>query len=361
VTDSEFTVCQSGRPCLQPGGRGITVLRTSFHDCLDCDMVRGGGSAVTITDSSFDRALRGSGTNHNDLIQIMGGGPWTIERNRFGERHGGAAQVFVSPGTGNTSNPIHDVKVDSNLFTGDMAYSIFIAGGQKSKVGLPTKVRIVNNTVLSGRTAAMRIAPLFANVSSEQRPLLANNIFGVSNGESCGRVVTVRNVIINGKACSGELSGPANLDASGAPTAASSLVIDAADPAYAPPTDLLGHARKGAPDIGAIEFGASAPVVPLRLTVPRKLGFRLSAVRARGWRLVIRVGLSGGKTLTARLLQDRKAVSTGAYRVAGKTHLTFSLPLPRGARKAKHLALSIRLTGEGNRSIVRAVPVFLFR
>ena len=360
VTDSEFTMCQSGAPCLQPGGRSITVLRTSFHDCFDCDMVRGGGSGVTIADSSFERALRRSGKSHNDLIQIMGGGPWTLERNRFGERKFGAAQIFVGPGANNTSNPVHDVTVASSLFTGDMAHAIFVGAGQNQRTGPPQRVRIVNNTILSGHSGAIRLGEPFASLASDQRPTVANNILGVAPSGNCSRAVMVRNLVLSGKPCSGELSGVANLDASGAPTAASSTVIDAADPAYAPPRDLLGHARKGAPDIGAIEYGATAPAAPLSLTVAKKLGFRIGAIRAGGWRLKVTVGLRSGTTLTARLLQGPKTLTTKRYAVSGKTRLTFSLPLAANARKAKRLVLSLRLVGQGNRSVSRTAQVLIF-
>ena len=360
VTDSEFTMCQSGAPCLQPGGRNITVLRTSFHDCFDCDMVRGGGSGVTIADSSFERALRRSGKSHNDLIQIMGGGPWKLERNRFGERKFGAAQVFIGPGANNTSNPVHDVTVASSLFTGDMAHAIFVGAGQQQKTGPPQRVTIVNNTILSGHSGAIRLGEPFASLAADQRPTVANNILGVSPNGNCSRAVMVRNLVLSGKPCSGELSGVANLDASGAPTAASSTVIDAADPAYAPPLDLLGHGRKGAPDIGAIEYGASAPAAPLSLTVAKKLGFRIGAIRAGGWKLKVTVGLRSGTTLTARLLQGKRTLTTKRYAVSGKTRLTFSLPLAASARKAKRLVLSLRLTGQGNRSVSRTAQVVIF-
>jgi len=353
-------MCQSGAPCLQPGGRSITVLRTNFHDCFDCDMVRGGGSSVTIADSSFERALRRSGKSHNDLIQIMGGGPWKLERNRFGERKFGAAQVFVGPGANNTSNPVHDVTVASSLFTGDMAHAIFVGAGQSQKTGPPQRVTIVNNTILSGHSGAIRLGEPFASLAPDQRPTVANNILGVSPEGNCSRAVMVRNLVLSGKPCSGELSGAANLDASGAPTASSSTVIDAADPAYAPPLDLLGHGRKGAPDIGAIEYGSAAPAVPLSLTVAKKLGFRIGAIRASGWRLKVTVGLRSGTTLTARLLQGPRTLTTKRYAVSGKSRLTFSLPLAASARKAKRLVLSLRLVGQGNRSVSRTAQVVIF-
>jgi hypothetical protein len=48
--------------------------------------------------------------------------------------------------------------------------------------------------------------------------------------------------------------GDPMLDADGRPTAASTMVIDLADPTLAPPVDIDGTARVGPPDIGAYEF-----------------------------------------------------------------------------------------------------------
>ena len=55
----------------------------------------------TIQLSDLHDALSGThGDNHNDLIQILGGGPWTIVRSHFGQRNNGAAQVYVDPRSG---------------------------------------------------------------------------------------------------------------------------------------------------------------------------------------------------------------------------------------------------------------------
>jgi hypothetical protein len=62
-------------------------------------------------------------------------------------------------------------------------------------------------------------------------------------------------VIEQGVACgSTDVVGDPLLSARERPTAASVLVIDKANPLYAPIFDLLGHRRRGPPDIGAYEY-----------------------------------------------------------------------------------------------------------
>jgi hypothetical protein len=254
VFDSEFTQCRANKACLLAHGSAISIQSTRFHDCFDCDMIRGAGSRVSISGSSFDRALRGLHGNHNDLIQVMGGGPWTISANRFGMRQGGAAQVYVNPGIRNTTKPIHDVTIASNIFTGTMAFALFVAGGQKSGIGAPRNVRIVNNTILSGSQSAVRLSDAFRTLAPDERPIVANNIFAVSNGALCGAAAMSRNLIEKGRGCKGDLKGLARLADDEAPTPQSRLVIDRAVPRYAPARDFYGRVRIRRPDLGAVEF-----------------------------------------------------------------------------------------------------------
>jgi hypothetical protein len=360
ILTSEFTSCKAENPCLQPGGRTITVLNTRFHDCFDCDMIRGGGSDVTLDGNTFERAVKGSGKNHNDLIQIMGGGPWTIARNRFGDHKGGSAQIFANPTGQNSSNPIHDVTVTSNLFNGESGYAIFIGAGQKSVVGAPRAVRIVNNTILSGKTAALRIGEPFADVAPEARPMVANNILGISSSTLCGLIRASRNLVLTGKGCQADELGSANLDASGSPTAVSSLVIDRADPTQAPATDFFGHARRGLPDIGAIEYGGIA-ATPLRLTAPARVGLRLNTLRARHWIVTVRVGLAGADQLRARLLRGNRLVASSTRKAAGKTRIVLSLRVPIWARHPGALKLTLRAVANDGRAVSRTVRVTLAR
>lgn len=262
VDGSEITNCGENNRCLAfAGTTGVVVSGNAFHDCLSCDFIRG-GSGMTIRGNSFDRAVHGSceqeGTPcpHNDHIQILGGGPWKIIANTFGDRAGGAATIYISPGKANASNPIHDVSIVSNLFRGEAGrYAIEVVGGQPVKSGLIRNVSIVNNTILSGRLAALAIGPGWDAVSASARPLVANNIFGIIKTNVCPRAVFVANVVDRGHtSCDGLRKATLGLDASGAPTKASTAIVNKADARYAPKTDLYGHLRNGRPDIGAIEY-----------------------------------------------------------------------------------------------------------
>jgi hypothetical protein len=85
---------------------------------------------------------------------------------------------------------------------------------------------------------------------------VANNILSRVIESSCGRGRFVSNLVLSGAACAQDRTGDANLDANtAAPTAQSSLVVNKADPRYAPKTDFYGRQRRGLPDLGAIELG----------------------------------------------------------------------------------------------------------
>ena len=168
-------------PASSPRARGSSIDNVFFHDVLDADVIRGAADDVVISDSNLHDALSGShGDNHNDLIQILGGGPWTIERSRFGVRDNGAAQLYIDPRTG-PAGPVHDVHVESNLFTGsnkDMFFAVNVRYPAQGAVPLATGVEFVNNTIVSANIAAIVLADEYADVPSSRRPLVQNNILG---------------------------------------------------------------------------------------------------------------------------------------------------------------------------------------
>lgn len=262
VRDSEIANCGEGQRCI---GMDLTadvrIIGNTFRDCYSCDFIRG-RSGMTIRGNTFDRAVpgrcesEGRACAHNDIIQVMGGGPWTIVGNRFGDSQGGGGALFVSLGRNNADNPIHDVMIASNVFTGDVRhFAVAIAGEQAVPAGLISNVSIVNNTILSGNNAAIGLDAAWATVPLEQRPLVANNVFGrLRNRAVCERGRFVANVVVRGSTCPGATRGRTALDATGAPTKASTALIDKADPRYAPKRDHTGKKRRARPDIGAIEY-----------------------------------------------------------------------------------------------------------
>lgn len=264
ATDSDITIerselsnCGASNVCIQPAAQNLRILDNYFHDCLDCDFIRGGGrggGSVLIRGNRFDRAIEGScqggqaSCNHNDFIQIMGGGPWKILRNRFGDRNNGAASVFISTGSRFTKNLIHDVTVASNIFKGNAGFF----GIEVAAAGHPRNVSIVNNTILSGTASGVRIAHQWQALPLEARPLVANNILAVSNGSDCF-ARTSHNLVEEGRPCKRDLAGSANLNWKGVPTKRSTLVLGKADPLYAPLRDYYGRRLPAVPNIGAVQ------------------------------------------------------------------------------------------------------------
>jgi hypothetical protein len=234
---------------------------------------------VTISGNSFDRAVRGScagGTcNHNDHVQILGGGPWTIVGNRFGDRNAGAASVYVSTAANNHGNPVHDVLVEDNLLAGDAGLrGVWIGAGAGGGAGVPRHVEIVNNTILSGTDDGVFLPPGWQVQPPASRPLVANNVIAVGSAIGCGGAPFVSNLVEQGATCPGstDLQGAANLDANGRPTVESTRIVDTANPEYAPLLDYDGLPRVGLPDIGAFEWRGGAvdrtpPTVPPDLAV----------------------------------------------------------------------------------------------
>src|SRR4051794_8563856 len=44
LQNSELTNCGMGQRCVGPGATNLVVRRNDFHDCYDCDFIRGGGT-----------------------------------------------------------------------------------------------------------------------------------------------------------------------------------------------------------------------------------------------------------------------------------------------------------------------------
>jgi hypothetical protein len=362
VADSTFTLCGSGRACVLAHGTGVSVLRSSFDQLIDSDGVRGAGSNVTITGNTFNHALRGSDGNHNDFVQILGGGPWSITRNKFGERAYGGGQVFLKPANGNGNAPIHDVTVASNIFYGNMPFAMQVGPGN-GLVPPASNVSIVNNTILSGTAGAIRLVPELAQLPVEQRPVIANNIEAVNKSGYCAPLAraTSKNLVMSGQPCPGDLTGDASLGAAYQPTRTSVKVIGQADPQYAPATDYYGHPHGVHPDIGAIYFGAPAP--PPGLAVKAAVSVRLASLAKLKWRLTLRAQPHDAAKLTGKLSRGASVLATGAKKLdpaAAKT-VALTVVLPQKARKPGVLKFLWTAFGADGHTVQRTTTVRLTR
>jgi hypothetical protein len=136
--------------------------------------------------------------------------------------------------------------------------------GTKVALRVPHDVDIINNTILSGSprpghdSLSIVVSHRYLGLRRAWRPLIANDILGkqLSPKLVCPRLRrSSHNVIEQGVACDGsDVVGDPLLGRRERPTAASVLVIDKANPRYAPVFDLSGHRRRGPPDIGAYEY-----------------------------------------------------------------------------------------------------------
>jgi hypothetical protein len=276
IRRSVFTHCGDRSPSwancllLSRWSHNVTVEDDWFHDCYGCDFVHGRfGSDLTIRRNRFERALpcrigrRRCG--HQDLIELFAGQRLRVEDNRFGVYERGGAQLYV---TGRTDH----VTILNNVFLGTdprvpgyRSHIALVVGSRGPRsLGVPHDVRIVNNTILTGARrsdgylGSLRMSSRYGGLPRRDRPLLANNVIGfLERPWPVCRVVraSVSNLVVDGTTCSdSDVNGPADLDGRGRPTADSTLVIDAADRRYAPPTDITGRRRGSSPDIGAYEY-----------------------------------------------------------------------------------------------------------
>ncbi|MDP9256864.1 MAG: hypothetical protein M3Q31_09950 [Actinomycetota bacterium] len=337
IIGSTFLHCSSPF-CIRTMSPDIVIQRNTFDDLDDSDAVHGFGGGV-IRGNHMDHALPHGGGNHNDFIQIGGGGPWTIDGNWFGVRTGGAASIWLDPINGGL---IHDAVIENNVVTGHIAgqyVGIFVGGDGTSAALLPRNITVINNTVISGLSNSLRFGRAYATLPLEQRPLVANNT-GERLLGMCDRIRSGHNVFSVGQACSAtDVIGNPHLDATGAPTAASALLINRADPSVAPPVDFFGHARNvGAPDIGAIEFGATAaPPEPARA---RFLSVRVARSLHR---IVVRVRAANATRVTATVLRNGRIVARAAHTGSARSGVKFALTVPRHGK----LVVRIRALGPG--------------
>ncbi|HET6174020.1 MAG TPA: hypothetical protein VFD90_15525 [Gaiellales bacterium] len=367
IRNSTFLHCASPM-CIRASSPDVLIEHNVFDELDDSDAVHGFGGGV-IRYNHMDHALPAGNGNHNDFIQIGNGGPWTIDGNWFGVRTGGAASIWVDS---IDKGVIHDVLIQNNVLTGHYVgqdVGIFVAGDDRQVPLLPSNVRVLNNTVTSGLLNSLRFGALYATIPVDQRPLVANNVGDRLRG-MCDRIRSEDNVFADGEACSAsDAIGDAALDANGAPTAASALLLGRADPLVAPPVDYFACPRGGVSDIGAIEHGACPPA-PLAPEPPAVIGHTKTATvegrararaRARilsvrthrlGRRIRVLVRCSNATHLAVSLVVRGRVVARAARRGTTRHGVKLTLRAPRTGR----LEVRVRALGAGG-SAVRTITL----
>ena len=283
IARGTFTRCGEGQTpragycLLLRGTSGLHIRSSRFFDCFGCDFVHGvDNRSLTIRTSTFHRARLGrcgrsiARCPHQDLVQLVRGGPVVIDRNVFGlNQFPGAAQVYVNGG-------VRGLRITNNLFRardaaipGARVHTSLWIGNRRDR-DVPRDVLVAQNTILGGATRTMsqetyptRTSIFFPHVYKgipvADRPVVANNVIKLlrSAHRKCPFVRAFSgNVVIDGVTCEpGNVVGDPRLDAEGRPTAESTLLIGQADDRFATRVDLLGRARRD-PDVGAFEFPA---------------------------------------------------------------------------------------------------------
>jgi hypothetical protein len=253
---------------LKHGTRHIRIVGNWFHDCRGCDFVHGlFGYDLTLRGNRFDRALPcrtgRERCRHQDLVSFWSGDRLLVEGNSFGVYRRGAAQLYLIRG-------VDRVSIVNNLFRGTdprvprYHARVAIIVGSKGSKRVPRRVRIVNNTILTGArrvdgyAGSIRMSGVYWGLQRRKRPFLANNVIGLVQDPHhvCSVAAqAIGNVVLRGIACRGQNRvGEAHLDPRGRPTAASKLLIDRGSRGFGVRRDIDGRKRDSRPDIGAYEY-----------------------------------------------------------------------------------------------------------
>ncbi len=343
IVDSTFLHCSSPY-CIRTFSPDVLIQHNTFDDLDDSDAVHGFGGGV-IRANHMDHALPHGGGNHNDFIQIGAGGPWTIDGNWFGVRTGGAASIWLDPINGGL---IHDAVIENNVVTGHFAgqyVGIFVGGDGTPAELLPRNITVINNTVISGLSNSLRFGRAYATLP--RRRAAAGR---QQHGRAAARHVRphpqrAQRLRRSGQACTAtDVIGNPHLDANGAPTAASTLLIDHGDPSVAPVNDFFGFARTvGVPDIGAIEFGASA-AAPAPVKVHAAARFESVRVARGLHRIVVRVRASNATRVVATVTRNGRVVAKAAHSGSARKAVKLTLMTPRRGT----LVVRVRALGLGH-------------
>jgi hypothetical protein len=273
IRDSDFSHCGDRSPkfadcvLLWRWSHNIVIANNRFHDCRGCDFVHGRfGSGLTIRRNRFDRSLPcgmdSYRCGHQDLVQLFAGNGLLVERNHFGVYREGGAQLYLT-------DDVDRATVVNNIFVGTdprvpryRARMAIIVGSAESK-RLPHYAKVLNNTILTGArrrdgyAGSIRMSSKYGSVLRRKRPIIANNVIALlaRRAHICSAArLFAHNIVIHGTSCSAsDRVESAGLDGGVRPRRASP-VVDAALRRYAPRVDITGRIRRGAPDIGALEY-----------------------------------------------------------------------------------------------------------
>jgi hypothetical protein len=127
---------------------------------------------------------------------------------------------------------------------------------------------------------------------------------------------------------------------------ASTLLINRGDPTFAPPLDYFGYTRTvGAPDIGAVEFGAgpAAPAVPVR----RRASFASVLVTRTAHRTIVRVRTRNSTRFTLTALVGGRIVAKAAHSGSARAGVRLTLETPPRGR----LVIRVRAFGTGGNAL----------
>jgi parallel beta helix pectate lyase-like protein len=232
------------------GSSGIKFVNLSFN----------GGAHHTIIESTYGNNITISTcafTSADEFIHVHGGTTWMVERSSFGQNNIGSASVKFEP---NRMLPqIRNVTIRNNLFNapqgpGRTGVSI---KAFRNLAKLPKNVLIVNNTIFGSKTGVV-LPGGWDKWDRSLHPIIANNAMAEFAAPFNTRGRLFSNLAERGTVVPGVEIGRLHLNANLSPSASSKLVIDLADPLYAPGTDYFNRARVGSSDRGAIEYRGSS-------------------------------------------------------------------------------------------------------
>jgi hypothetical protein len=186
------------------------------------------------------------------FIYLHGGDGIDIQRNHFGVNSSSNAHIILEP---TKVHPlIQNVVVKRNIhddMTGNASKGIWVKCPISLAIPPPLNVVIAGNTYNTTGTG-VGIDPQWVNRPLAEHPVVSSNAMREYVSYGAGRLTA--NVAEEGMAETGMVIGPLNLNPDLSPSASSTLLIDLADPLYAPIRDYYNNVRVGPPDIGAIEY-----------------------------------------------------------------------------------------------------------